>query len=44
MTRSRDVIEFDLFVASVLKIDKMRFTFCFKIVQNIHQLETTLIK
>ena len=37
MTRSRDVIEFVLFVASVLK---MRFTFCL-IVQNIHQLETT---
>ena len=37
MTRSRDVIEFVLFVVSVLK---MRFTFCL-IVQNIHQLETT---
>ena len=39
MTRSRDVIEFVLFVASVLK---MRFTFCL-IVQNIHQLETTFL-
>ena len=37
MTRFRDVIEFVLFVASILK---MRFTFCL-IAQNIHQLETT---
>ena len=35
MTRSRDVIEFVPFVASVLK-------FCL-IVQNIHQLETTFL-
>ena len=39
MTRFRDVIEFVLFVASILK---MRFTFCL-IVQNIHQLETTFL-
>ena len=37
MTRFRGVIEFVLFVASILK---MRFTFCL-IAQNIHQLETT---
>ena len=37
MTRFRDVIEFVLFVASILK---MRFTFCL-IVQYIHHLETT---
>ena len=36
-TRFRDVIEFVLFVASILK---MRFTFCLT-AQNIHQLETT---
>ena len=35
----RDVIEFVLFVASILK---MRFTFCL-IAQNIHQLETTFL-
>ena len=37
MTRLRGVIEFVLFVASILK---MRFTFCL-IAQNVHQLETT---
>ena len=37
MARFRGVIEFVLFVASILK---MRFTFCL-IAQNIYQLETT---
>ena len=37
MTRFRDMAEFVLFVASILK---MRITFCL-IAQNIHQLETT---
>ena len=39
MTRFRDVIEFVLFVASVLNII---FTFCL-ITQNIRQLETTFL-
>ena len=39
MTRLRDVIEFVLFVASIL----MRFTFCL-IVQIIHQLETIFFR
>ena len=39
MTAFRDVIEFVLFVASVLK---MRFTFCLT-AQIIHQLETTFL-
>ena len=39
MTTFRGVIEFVLFVASVLK---MRFTFCLT-AQNIHQLETTFL-
>ena len=37
MTKFRGVIEFVLFVASVLKV---RFTFCLT-AQNIHQLGTT---
>ena len=37
MTRFQDVIEFVLFMASILK---MRFTFCL-IAQNIHQIEPT---
>ena len=39
MTTFRGVIEFVLFVASVLK---MRFTFCLT-AKNIHQLETTFV-
>ena len=40
MTRFRGVIEFVLFMASILK---MRFTFCL-IAQNIHQLIKYIIE